>query len=56
MARKSINTTLDSELYTKVQIIAIQQSAERNQKINVNDLLEEAMRIIIEKYETPHKS
>ncbi|WP_186327654.1 hypothetical protein [Paenibacillus sp. Y412MC10] len=52
-ARKSINTTLDGELYTKLQFIALQLSAERGQKINVNDLLEEGMRYIISKYETP---
>jgi len=56
MARKPINTTLDSEMYTKIQIIALHQSAQRNQKVNANDLLEEAMKMLIEKYETPHKS
>lgn len=53
MARKSINTTLDSNLYTKIQFIALQQSAERNEKINANDLIEEGMRYIIEKYDPP---
>jgi len=52
MARKAVNTTLDSDLYNKIQIIALQQSAERNEKINANDLLEEGMRYIIAKYDS----
>ncbi|MBX4152312.1 hypothetical protein P4H39_32100 [Paenibacillus lautus] len=50
MARKSVNTTLDSELYSQIQMIALQQSIEKNEKINANDLLEEGMRYIVEKY------
>lgn len=53
MARKSINTTLDSSMYSQIQMIALQLSAEKNQKINANDLLEEGMRYIIEKYAPP---
>lgn len=51
MPRKAVNTTLDSDLYNKIQFIALQLSAQRNEKINANDLLEEGMRYIITKYE-----
>ncbi|WP_192895178.1 hypothetical protein [Paenibacillus amylolyticus] len=53
MARKSINTTLDSSLYSQLQMLALQLSAERNQKIHVNDLLEEGMKYILKKYAPP---
>ncbi|MGP3788588.1 MULTISPECIES: hypothetical protein [Paenibacillus] len=52
MARKSINTTLDATLYGQIQMLALQLSLEGNQKVNVNDLLEEGMKYIIEKYES----
>lgn len=45
MARKSVNTTLDEDLYTEIKILAIRK------KINANDLIEEAMRYILKKYE-----
>lgn len=51
MARKSINTTLDIELYSKIQILALKVSAEKQTKINANDLIEEGMKLIIDKYE-----
>lgn len=51
MSRKAVNTTLDQELYNRIQFIALEQSVVRAQKVNVNDLLEEGMRYIIEKYE-----
>lgn len=50
MARKSINTTLDSDLYSSIQMLALKLSVEQNKKINANDLLEEAMRLLLEKY------
>lgn len=57
MPRKAVNTTLDTDLYTKVQIIALEQSVVRGEKVNVNDLLEEGMRYLIEKYgKKPTKS
>lgn len=45
MARKNINTTIDEDLYFQIKIIALQN------KINANDLIEEGMRLIIEKYQ-----
>jgi hypothetical protein len=51
MARKSINTTLDVDLYSKIQILALKVSAERQVKTNANDLIEEGMKLIIDKYE-----
>ena len=50
MARKSINTTLDEELYTKLQMIALKLSAKEGKKVHTNDLLEEGMKLIITKY------
>lgn len=43
--RKNVNTTLDQELYKKIKIIAVQQNK------GANELLEEGMRYIIDKYE-----
>lgn len=51
MSRKNINTTLDIDLYTQIQILALKLSAEKKSKINANDLIEEAMRDLLEKYE-----
>lgn len=51
MARKAINTTLDIDLYSKIQVLALKVSAERQVKINANDLIEEGMKLIIDKYE-----
>lgn len=50
MTRKSINTTLDTELYSKIKILALKVSAEKQTKINANDLIEEGMELIIESY------
>ncbi|SHK08675.1 hypothetical protein [Tepidibacter formicigenes] len=44
MARKNINTTLDEDLYTEIKILAIKL------KTNANDLIEEGMKYVIEKY------
>jgi len=51
MARKSINTTLDNDLYSKIQILALKVSAEKQVRINANDLIEEGMKLIIDKYD-----
>ncbi len=50
LARKNINTTLDEELYTELKILAI------NLKMNANDLIEEGMRYIVEKYKNKEKN
>lgn len=55
MTRKSINTTLDTELYSKIKILAFKLSAQKQTKINANDLLEEGMRLVLSKYETIKK-
>ena len=44
MPRKNINTTIDEDLYTEIRILAIKL------KTNANDLIEEGMKYIIEKY------
>ena len=43
MARKNINTTLDEELYKSIRILALQK------RVNANDLIEEGMKLIIER-------
>ena len=45
MARKNINTTIDEDLYFQIKMIALQN------KTNANNLIEEGMRLIIEKYQ-----
>jgi len=45
MARKNIATTLEEELYKKIKVLAIELDK------NANDLLEEGMEYIIDKYE-----
>jgi len=44
MARKNINTTLDEDLYKDIRILALQKGT------NANDLIEEGMKYVIEKY------
>jgi hypothetical protein len=44
MPRKNINTTIDEDLYTEIKILAIKL------KTNANDLIEEGMQYVIEKY------
>lgn len=44
MVRKNTNTTLDEDLYKKIQILAIQINK------NANDLLEEGMLLVLQKY------
>ena len=44
MARKNINTTIDEDLYTEIKILAIKS------KVNANDLIEEGMKYVLEKY------
>lgn len=43
MARKNVNTTLDEELYKSIRILAFQKG------VNANDLIEEGMKLIIER-------
>jgi len=45
LARKNIATTLDEELYKKIKVLAIELDK------NANDLIEEGMGYIIDKYE-----
>lgn len=44
MSRKNINTTLEEELYKKIKVLAIKLDK------NANDLLEEGMEYILDKY------
>jgi hypothetical protein len=50
MSRRSINTTIDNDLYTIIQSLALKISARDNKKTNANDLIEEGMRLVKEKY------
>ena len=44
MIRKAVNTTLDEDLYKKIKVLAIELDK------NANDLIEEGMEYIINKY------
>jgi hypothetical protein len=52
--RVPVNTTLERDLYKAIQIKALELSTE-NKKIYANDLIEEGMQIIIERYRDINK-
>ncbi|MEG2251337.1 MAG: hypothetical protein RSA18_04905 [Bacilli bacterium] len=56
MTRKSINTTLNVDLYAQIQRLASKLSYEKNTKIFANDLIEEGMKLIIERESKENKS
>ena len=43
MARKAINTTIDADLMKEIKLLAIEEDCK------INDLIEEGLRLIIEK-------
>jgi NRPS condensation-like uncharacterized protein len=45
MGRKAINTTIDEELMKKIKFLALEKEC------NINDLIEEGLLLILEKYE-----
>jgi len=45
MGRKAINTTIDEELMKKIKFLALEKEC------NINDLIEEGLLIILERYE-----
>lgn len=45
MGRKAINTTIDEELMKKIKFLALERDC------NINDLIEEGLLIILERYE-----
>jgi hypothetical protein len=47
--RVPVNTTLERDLYRPIQILALQLSTE-NKKVCANDLIEEGMKLLLEKY------
>ena len=49
MSRKAVNTTLNEELYQKIRILALKEGC------NANDLMEEGMEMVINKYENQEK-
>jgi hypothetical protein len=49
MSRKAVNTTLKEELYQKIRILALKKGC------NANDLMEECMKMILNKYESQEK-
>lgn len=50
MARKNMNTTIDEDLYRQIRMIAVKLGK------NANDLIEEGMRLIIEREREKDKS
>jgi len=49
MSRKAVNTTLNEELYQKIRILALKKGC------NANNLMEEGMEMVINKYENQEK-
>ncbi|MGM0502243.1 MAG: ribbon-helix-helix domain-containing protein [Bacillota bacterium] len=49
MSRKAVNTTLNEELYQKIRILALKKGC------NANDLMEEGMKMVLNKYEKQEK-
>ena len=43
MARKNVNTTIDEDLSLEIRMLALKL------KINANDLIEEGMRLVLER-------
>lgn len=50
MKRIPVHTTLDKDLYKELKMLSISLSYKSNKKINVNDLMEESFKILINKY------
>ena len=50
MARKNINTTIDEDLYLEIRMLALKL------KVNANDLIEEGMKLILERENEKDKS
>lgn len=44
MERRTVNTTLSKELYKKIRILALKEEC------HANDLMEEGMKAVLEKY------
>ena len=49
MSRKAVNNTLNEELYQKIRILALKKGC------NANDLMEEGMEMVLNKYENQEK-
>lgn len=47
--RVPVNTTLERDLYKPIQILALELSTS-DKKICANDLIEEGMKLLLEKY------
>ncbi|WP_294363943.1 ribbon-helix-helix domain-containing protein [uncultured Clostridium sp.] len=43
MARKAINTTIEADLIKKIKLLAIEEDC------NINDLIEEGLKLVLEK-------
>lgn len=50
MARKDISNRIDEDLYTAIKILAIKN------KLKANDLLEEGMKLVLDKYNETYES
>ena len=56
MVRKNINTTIDEQLYYSLQLLALKLSRKEGKKVPVNELIEEGMRYVLDKYERELKN
>ena len=50
MTRKNVNTTIDEDLYLEIRVLTLKL------KSNANDLIEEGIRLILEKENKKDKS
>ena len=49
MSRKAVNTTLNEKLYKQIRVLALKKDC------NANDLMEEGMKIVLDKYKNQKK-
>jgi hypothetical protein len=48
--RKTFATTINIDLWNKIQLLALKLSQQEGKKIYINDLIEEGMDYILKKY------
>lgn len=53
--RTAVNTTLDKDLYKKIQILALQLSTDKK-KVYANDLIEEGIQLLLDKHKNGDES
>lgn len=49
---KNINIKINNSLYTKVKVLAAILESQSNKKIQINELMNEAMELLLEEYQS----